>query len=122
MFDRPIVANDVCTILGTVVSITGQGSNAVVVIQPTFQFPSATFTSVASDSNGPATNGPALSADHQQYSVGDATSTPAYVLSVASGTGNIAILSLQLNSGAVVQVPSGACVTPNNQGITAGSI
>ena len=121
--DSPIQVQDVCTISSTVVSVSGPiGSQSILVLQPTSQFPAPTFTALASDSLGSSGQGQATSLDGQTYgTISESVSTPAVVQSIA-GTGSIAVLTVQLNSGLVVQVPANACATPNQGGIALGSI
>ena len=110
-----VVAGDSITVLGNVVSVSGAlGSNATVLVQPQFGAP---FSCLGSDANAPATNGPATSYDHQQYgNSGDQVSIPATVLSILSGVGSVALLSVLLRSGLVVTVTSGSVLSANQGG------
>lgn len=126
--DRPVQVGDQVSILSNLVSVSGPiGSQSVVVLQP--QSPilgvvQPNFTALGSDSYGSSGQGQALAYDGFQIygTVGEACTTPGTVLAIVSGVGSITILSVQLRSGAVVQVPSGSCRTANNAGGSAGSL
>jgi hypothetical protein len=122
--DSPIQLSDTVTISGTIVSTSGPiGSQGTAVILPKSQFPAPTFSALGSDSYGASGVGNLISIDGQVYGgvAGGETSTPGTVTAI-SGTGSIAVLTVQLNSGLVVQVPANACATSNAGGIALGSI
>ena len=86
--------------------------------QPVLSLVPPTFNALASDSLGSSGQGQGLAYDGYQIygTVGEQCTTPGKVLAIVSGVGSIAILSVQLRSGLIVQVPSGSCTTPNNMG------
>jgi len=120
--NSPVQVGDQVSILSNLVSIGGAiGSNAVVVLQPqspVLSLVPPTFNALASDSLGSSGQGQGLAYDGYQIygTVGEQCTTPGKVLAIVSGVGSIAILSVQLRSGLIVQVPSGSCTTPNNMG------
>jgi len=126
-FNSPVQAGDQVTISSTLVSASGPiGSQASVVLLPEspitgVSFP--TFTALASDSLGSSGQGQCLAYDGFQIygTPGESCSTPGVVQAIVSGVGAIAILSVLLRSGALVQVPSGSCTTANNGGGTPGA-
>jgi hypothetical protein len=124
----PVQPSDQVSILSTFVSVSGPiGAQSLVVLQPlspVVGFTPPVFTAYGNDSYGSSGVGQATSIDGQSYAsvVGSPVSTPGVVQSIVSGVGSIAILSVLLNSGLVVQVPAGSCNTPNNNGVTQGSV
>ena len=111
----PVQPGDAVTILGNIVSVAPPlGRQAVVVIQPKAGSP---FTTQGVDNNSPATGGGATSYDGQVYgAVSAETSTPGVVQSIVSGVGSIAVITVLLRSGAVVQVPANACFSASQHG------
>lgn len=120
--NSPVQSGDQVSINSTLVSVSGPiGSNAVCVLQPQSPitgvvFP--TYTAQASDSLGSSGQGICLAYDGYQIygTIGESCTTPGVVQAIISGVGSVAVISVLLNSGAVVLVPSGSCTTNNQRG------